>query len=157
MIQMRGEDSDKAMKEWATTEIRSASERFYVLMRFLFSSSLGSTAVFLTLLKFDDSRFTTGSVCAMISFFASTVVAMYASIPARLHFAGGQDLYTMYHLFVRRAKVLVVAWSVFWLFAVGVSMFALFKWEPSSSAVTNLPPSGLFARGVCQTAIARSD
>jgi len=126
MIRLKGEDTDSALRDWVKKEISEAPIRAYDLGKFLFSVSVATAGLFVTLERLTGTKNIDKLLgLSLFFFFISVFIALFMAIPKRWEVSSSDDLFEVHNKKVKSSVSKIYWWFGFWGLGVFVGYLAL--------------------------------
>ena len=139
MTAFKARDTISALHDWIKKEILDGPSRLYDLGKHLFSISIGSIGLLITIAAIaqrGDKPIPELAYLAGGFFIFSAFSALWLTLPRVLRLDTRPDIMTVYSKTIRNGVASVWVWALLWMLGLIMSAFALFTPDCSS---TELP------------------
>jgi hypothetical protein len=128
-MNLKGEDVASSVRDWLKEEIKKGPGSKNDLGKFYFSVSIGTLALFATLLKFAvvSPSLDAGTCSCFLILLLSSGVALYMAIPSILRLNADTELYSAYNKMIDSIVVQTGIWFAFWITGFVVGTIKLFS------------------------------
>ena len=126
-----------ALHEWIAEDVKDTPKRIFLLAKFLFGVSVGSTGLLISIYKFIDQDWGAFTPVSLVALLFSAAIALYLAIPTVIDLKATPDLVREHNRIIDRARKLVVSWGIAWLVAVALFAASMFCAPDNNRTPTN--------------------
>ncbi|PYI93624.1 MAG: hypothetical protein DME97_05040 [Verrucomicrobia bacterium] len=128
MMNLRGEDTADALREWIKTDIAEMTKTGYDMGKFFFTAASGSIAILASLQKLDSAFQPTARTLSPYAFFTIALfLGLNLVLPRNRLLSGDTDLHTLYATEFKFIIRRIYFWCAAWFAGVLTSLWVILK------------------------------